>query len=156
MLRSNKKDTSSSKSKTPSAKPTTGTNGLNSLVNGTEVDGTIKSESDIRIDGKITGKLICSAKVIIGPTGMVDGQVNCKNAVIEGSFEGELNVDELLNVRETAKINGEVSTNKLIIQSGAVFNVSCVMGAGGKAGSNPIILKDSGKVDGPGKSSSTK
>ncbi len=154
MLRSSKKDNTSSKTKTPSAKPTSSTNGLNSLVNGTEVEGTIKSESDIRIDGKIQGKLLCNAKVIIGPTGIVDGEVNCKNAVIEGSFEGSLNVDELLNVRETAKINGEVSTNKLIIQSGAVFNVSCVMGAGGKSGSSPIILKDTGKVDGPGTSSS--
>ena len=123
--KSNKKDMS--KSKTPASKPTP-TNGLNSLVKGTVIDGTIKSTSDIRIDGSIKGKLDCSAKVIIGPTGGVSGEIKCKNAVIEGSFDGHLFVEELLNIRETAKVEGEISTGKLIVQSGAVFNVSCIMG----------------------------
>ena len=126
MFSGNKKEVS--KTKTPSSKPSQSSNGLNSLVQGTEIEGTIKSNSDIRIDGAIKGKLTCSAKVIIGQTGKVSGEVYCKNAVIEGSFDGLLNVDELLNVRETAKVDGDVRTNKLIIQSGAVFNVSCVMG----------------------------
>ena len=129
MFSGNKKETT--KSKTPTAKPTSnGNGGLNSLVQGTSVEGTIQSDSDIRIDGKIKGKLVCNAKVIIGPTGHISGEVNCKNAVIEGNFDGILQVKELLNVRETAKIDGEVTTNKLIIQSGAIFNVSCVMGGG--------------------------
>ncbi len=126
MFSCNKKEMT--KSKTPSSKPSSTSYGLNSLVEGTQIDGTIKSDSDIRIDGAIKGKLTCTAKVIIGPTGKVSGEVFCKNAVIEGTFDGVLNVDELLNVRETAKVDGDVRTNKLIIQSGAVFNVSCVMG----------------------------
>ena len=42
---------------------------LNSLVKGTIVEGTVSSESDIRIDGNIKGTLTCKAKVIVGPTG---------------------------------------------------------------------------------------
>lgn len=102
---------------------------LNSLVKGTIVEGTVKSESDIRVDGTIKGSLTCGAKLIIGPSGSVEGEVKCKNAVIEGKFDGNLSVAELLNVRETAKITGDVKTNKLIVQSGAVFNVACQMGA---------------------------
>jgi cytoskeletal protein CcmA (bactofilin family) len=105
---------------------------LNSLVQGTVVEGTVKSESDIRIDGAIKGKLFCDAKVIIGPTGFVEGQIRCQNAVIEGKFEGIIEVAELLNIRETAKISGEVTTDKLIVQSGAIFNVTCSMGSGQK------------------------
>ncbi|HQU58682.1 MAG TPA: polymer-forming cytoskeletal protein, partial [Saprospiraceae bacterium] len=105
------------------------THSLNSLVQGTTVEGTVKSESDIRIDGAIKGKLFCDAKVIIGPTGFVEGQIRCQNAVIEGKFEGTLEVAELLNIRETAKISGEVTTDKLIVQSGATFNVTCSMGS---------------------------
>lgn len=101
---------------------------LNSLVKGTVVEGTVKSESDIRIDGTIKGKLFCDAKVIIGPSGYVEGEIRCENAVIEGKFEGNLQVSELLNIRETANISGEVRTNKLIVQSGATFNVACSMG----------------------------
>lgn len=154
MLRSNKKEPATTPSTSASSKtPSTSNGGLNSLVHGTEIEGTIKSNSDIRVDGKINGKLMCNAKVIIGPTGIVTGEVNCQNAVIEGAFEGNLNVSELLNIRETAKINGEVNTNKLIIQSGAVFNVSCVMNTGVKPPSSPSSspFKDPGKIDGPAK-----
>ncbi|MCB0558650.1 MAG: polymer-forming cytoskeletal protein [Lewinellaceae bacterium] len=121
----NKKE--ASKGKSSSFMPS-GTHALNSLVTGTIVEGTVKSESDIRIDGTIKGKLFCDAKVIIGPTGYVEGEIRCQNAVIEGKFEGNLHVAELLNIRETANISGEVVTNKLIVQSGATFNVTCSMG----------------------------
>ncbi len=102
---------------------------LNSLVNGTVVEGTVKSENDIRIDGTIKGKLFCDAKAIIGPTGYVEGEIRCQNAVIEGKFEGILHVAELLNIREAASVSGEVQTSKLIVQSGAIFNVTCSMGS---------------------------
>ena len=109
--------------------PTTASHSLNTLVKGTVVEGTVKSESDIRIDGIIKGSLNCNAKVIIGPSGFIEGEVKCANAVIEGRFEGSLQVTELLNVRENAKVSGDVRTNKLIVQSGATFNVDCKMGS---------------------------
>ncbi len=138
--KSNKKDMS--KSKSTVSKPTSSGSGLNSLVDGTVVEGTVQSAGDIRVDGAIKGKLNCSAKVIIGPTGKVSGEINCKNAVIEGNFDGNLQVDELLNIRETAKVEGEISTGKLIVQSGAVFNVSCVMG-GKKTNIGSLVNKPS-------------
>ena len=126
MFGNNKKETSKSGS-TSSTSPTK-SHSLNSLVKGTVVSGTVNSDSDIRVDGKIEGKLICKAKVIIGPTGFVQGEIHCANAVIEGKFDGELFVTDLLNIRESANIKGEVQTKKLIVQSGATFNVSCQMG----------------------------
>jgi len=108
--------------------PSSSPHSLNTLVKGTTVEGTISCESDIRIDGTVKGSLDCKAKVIIGPHGLIDGDVICQNAVIEGRFEGTLQVAELLNVRETAQVNGDIKTNKLIVQSGAIFNVACKMG----------------------------
>lgn len=104
--------------------PSPATHSLNSLVQGTYVEGKIKATSDIRIDGAIKGELNCEAKVIIGPTGTIEGTIRCKNAVIEGRFDGTLDVMELLNVRETAKVTGEVSYGKLNVQSGAVISGS--------------------------------
>lgn len=104
--------------------PTPATHSLNSLVQGTYVEGKIKAASDIRIDGTIKGDLDCEAKVIIGPTGVIEGTIRCKNAVIEGRFDGTLTVAELLNVRETAKVTGEVSYGKLNVQSGAIISGS--------------------------------
>ena len=115
--------------------PSSPSHALNTLVHGTIVEGTVNSDSDIRIDGTIKGSLHCKAKVIIGPTGNVEGDIRCKNAVIEGRFEGNIQVAELLNIRETATISGDVRTNKLIVQSGAVFNVACDMGKNSKKGS---------------------
>lgn len=108
--------------------PAATTHALNSLVQGTAMTGDIKADSDIRIDGALKGTLQCKSKVIIGPTGSVEGEVKCANAVIEGRFEGILFVSELLHVKETARISGKINTEKIIVQSGAVFNVTCQMG----------------------------
>ena len=119
-------------------------NSFNSLVQGTSIEGTVKSEKDIRVDGRIIGTLHCDAKVVIGPTGVIEGEIRCANAVIEGAFKGKLFVQELLNVRETAEINGDVQTGRLVVQSGAVFNVKCLMGDA--AGSSAPGAKKAGRA----------
>jgi len=101
---------------------------LNSIVEGTKIEGKVNCNNDIRIDGELIGSLHCKGKVVVGPTGNIEGDINCQNAVIEGTFKGILNISELLNVRESANINGEVTAQKLTIQAGAIFNVSCKMG----------------------------
>jgi cytoskeletal protein CcmA (bactofilin family) len=108
--------------------PTSSSHSLNSLVQGTVVEGKVKATNDIRIDGSIKGDLICDAKVIIGPSGTVEGTIKCENAVIEGRFDGKMQVKELLNIRESAKVTGEVSYGKLIVQSGAVISGSYEVG----------------------------
>ncbi len=113
--------------------PTSTPNALNALAKGTVVEGSIRCDNDLRIDGTIKGKLTCQSKVIIGPTGAVEGEIKCQNAVIEGRFKGNLHVSELLNVRETAEVDGEITTNKLLVQSGARFNVTCKMDSGSSA-----------------------
>ena len=105
-----------------------GLSSINSLSKGTNIEGTIFAESDIRVDGKVNGTLDCKGKLIVGPTGVVEGTITCVNAVIEGVIKGNLTVAELLHVKESATINGEIVTDKLIVQAGAVFNVKCQMG----------------------------
>lgn len=105
-----------------------GSGSTNSLVAGSSVEGTIVASSDIRIDGSLKGILDCKGRVIIGPEGSVDGEITCENAVIEGRFSGKLKVKDLLNVRENANIQGDVQADKLLVQPGAVYNVTCSMG----------------------------
>lgn len=116
-------------SATKSSSSSSSLGALNTLVEGTVVEGQVTAKSDIRVDGMIRGSLTCEGKVIIGATGFVEGQIKCDSAVIQGRFEGTLDVNDLLNVRQTAKINGEISTGKLIVESGAIFNVTCKMGS---------------------------
>ncbi len=150
MWNNKKKDTPQKNTIIPSA----GTPSLNSIVQGTNLEGTISAESDIRIDGTIKGSLTCKAKVIIGPTGYVDGEIQCANSLIEGRFVGTLQVSNLLHIKETADVNGDISTGKLIVEPGAVFNVSCNMS--NKSGNGSVastkeaknIVKKAAKVNG--------
>ena len=100
----------------------------NSLVQGTNIEGSLQADKDIRIDGTLTGTLNCKGKVIIGPTGYISGDVQCENAVIEGRFEGMMMVSDVLHVKETARVEGDVTTQKLVVQPGSIFNVKCKMG----------------------------
>lgn len=145
MFGSKKKEADSTSSK-KSMMPSSTSNSINSLVVGTRIEGTVTSENDIRIDGTVVGTLTCKAKVIIGPSGVVEGDVQCENAVIEGRFEGNLKVNELLTVKETAEIHGDVNTNKLFVQSGSTFNVTCRMGAS----KNKIGASSNGKKSNKG------
>ncbi|HEX5111321.1 MAG TPA: polymer-forming cytoskeletal protein [Saprospiraceae bacterium] len=125
---------------------TPSTSSSNSLIQGTNVEGTVYAEKDIRIDGTMKGTLICKGKVIIGPTGTIIGDVQCENAVIEGRFDGILTVGEVLHVKETAKIEGDISTQKLIVQPGSIFNVKCKMGNQNGA-SRKVNLEDDELVE---------
>lgn len=120
------KDNNQKSSKSSSAPVSSG---LNSIVSGTTLEGVVHANSDIRIDGTIKGALHCTAKVIIGPSGVVEGEITCQNAIIEGRFQGNIQVKELLNVREKAVIVGDVKTATLIVQSGGVIDGTCDMGS---------------------------
>lgn len=102
--------------------------GINSLGSNTSIKGDLTAKADIRLDGELTGNLNCGGKLILGPKGKIKGEIICNNAVIEGKIEGVLKVKDHLHVKETAQIMGEISTSKLTVQSGAVFNVKCDMG----------------------------
>jgi len=133
----------------PTSTPTSSNSGggtINSIGKGTKINGEVASENDIRVDGEIVGTLKCKGKLIIGPSGLIDGTVNCTNAVVEGSFKGKLVVKELLNVRQNSKIDGEISTGQLTVEPGAEFNVSCIMGNNGSSNSS-IKPKKSGKPE---------
>jgi cytoskeletal protein CcmA (bactofilin family) len=104
------------------------TNVSNSLVEGTQVTGNIIAPNDIRIDGVLIGNLDCQGRVIIGTQGKIEGDVTCNNAIIEGTFTGTIVVKELLTVKDSGVVNGDITTDKLMVQTGALFNVTCNMG----------------------------
>jgi len=123
MFGNNKKSTSESQSISSS-----GSSAINTIVNGTHIEGVINAKSDLRIDGHVEGTINTSGRLIIGTTGKVQGDALCQNAVIEGTFRGNLTVSEILDVREAANVVGEIKTGKLLVQNGAVFSGNCDMG----------------------------
>ena len=102
--------------------------GTNQIMSGTTISGDIICDGNIRIDGTLNGNLSAKGKVVIGPNGIIDGELNCQNADISGTVKAKVTVAELLSLKATAKLTGDISTNKLSIEPGANFSGACSMG----------------------------
>lgn len=99
----------------------------NRIVEGTSIVGDIVSKADFRLDGELIGNFTSQGKLVIGTTGVIKGEIICNNADIEGEFHGKIKVLEVLNIKATAKIHGEVAVGKLSIEPGADFTATCTM-----------------------------
>jgi cytoskeletal protein CcmA (bactofilin family) len=99
----------------------------NRIVEGTIIKGDINSQADFRLDGELIGNFQSNGKIVIGPAGSVTGDIVCKNADIEGKFNGKIQVVEVLNVKSKASIHGEVVVGRLSVEPGADFSASCIM-----------------------------
>lgn len=99
----------------------------NRIVEGTKIKGDIESVADFRLDGHLVGNFHSKGKLVIGPAGSVTGDISAQNVDVEGKTEGKINVDDILNVKATATINGEVICGKLSVEPGAKFTATCAM-----------------------------
>jgi cytoskeletal protein CcmA (bactofilin family) len=93
----------------------------------TKIQGEIHSQEDFRVDGEFEGTLITSGKLVVGEKGKLTGTIKVGNAEIQGTVSGDLVVDDLLSIKKSARIEGNVKTKKLAIEPGAVFNATCEM-----------------------------
>jgi cytoskeletal protein CcmA (bactofilin family) len=102
-------------------------NSLNLINSGTEIIGDLISNGDVRIDGMLRGTVHTKAKLVIGSTGMIEGDVKAQNSDISGHVKGNISVDELLTLKANAKVHGDIITKKLVVETGAEFNGKCQM-----------------------------
>lgn len=100
----------------------------NLLGNGTTIKGDIESNGDIRIDGHLIGSLKSNGKVTIGQTGVMEGDLTCKQTEISGVVKGTIKCDELTALKSTSKVEVDLNTKQLLIEVGAQFTGKCVMG----------------------------
>ena len=101
---------------------------INIIGIGTEITGDLSTKGDIRIDGKITGDVKSKAKVVIGSTGEVIGNIISESAEVSGFVTGNLNTSEILFLKATANVKGNVSSNKLVVENGANLSGHCQTG----------------------------
>jgi cytoskeletal protein CcmA (bactofilin family) len=102
---------------------------VNLIGSGTKIVGDITSAGDVRIDGYLTGNIIIAGKFVLGPNGIVEGNITSVNADLSGEVKGTVNVSDTLSLKSTSKINGDIITSKLVIEPGALFTGTCNMGA---------------------------
>jgi cytoskeletal protein CcmA (bactofilin family) len=101
---------------------------LNFLGGGTVVDGTIRANNSVRVDGKVKGKLICKNTLTVGINGEIEGEVEAKNAIIGGKIKGKIKVAEKLVLEAKSVLMGDLKASKLLIDEGAVFEGNSDMG----------------------------
>lgn len=94
---------------------------------GTTLTGDLRSENDLRVDGTIHGNVYCSAKIIIGATGTVEGNIECVQADISGKILGDIEVKELLQLHDQCQVQGNIKASKLQVEPTAIFNGKCTM-----------------------------
>lgn len=124
-------------------------NTINLISSGTDITGDINSTGDLRIDGTVTGTLNTKGKIVIGPTGKVKGEVICKNSEISGIIEGKITVGQLLNLKSSCKIIGDISTSKLSIEPGAKFTGNCKMSENDNNGETAGSITEKGPEKAP-------
>lgn len=101
---------------------------VNIIGAGTQIEGEIKTDSDIRIDGKVKGTITSKSKIVVGATGIVDGDLICDTADVSGKIFGKVEVTDLLFLKSSGYLEGDIITGKLVVEAGARFTGSCKMG----------------------------
>ncbi|MEG1762015.1 MAG: polymer-forming cytoskeletal protein [Bacteroidales bacterium] len=99
----------------------------NIISAGTKFKGEFVSGGNIRIDGNFIGDIKLEGKLIVGPSGTVQGNIVCQVAELDGRVEASIEVKEYLILRSTAIVIGDVVTDKISIEQGATFLGNCKM-----------------------------
>ncbi len=104
-------------------------NSINLIGADTTIIGNINSQGDIRIDGTIKGDILTKGKLVVGPSGKIEGNVTCQNADVSGEIKGKISITDLIALKSTAKILGDMVVGKISIEPNALFTGTCNMGA---------------------------
>lgn len=103
-------------------------NQINMIGEGTVFEGTLTSESDVRISGRVDGKLEVKGKVIVAQEGSVEGEITAASLDVAGRVQGEVVVEERVVLKSSARVEGNIQTARLVVEEGASFNGRCQMG----------------------------
>jgi len=117
------------KNKTDMQQEKTNGGGATLIGAGTTLKGDISSNSDLRIDGTVLGNIHSAAKIIIGSSGVVEGDISCNQSDIVGKVSGNVRAKELLQLRGECVVTGNLYAGKLQVEPSATFNGQCHMGA---------------------------
>jgi len=114
----------------------TANSSINIISEGTSIKGDINASGDTRIDGELIGNITSKGKLVVGPKGKIAGEIKCNNVEVSGFIKGKVTITELLIMKASSKIEGDIVAGKLSVEPGAIFTGSCAMGGSNTAVSN--------------------
>jgi cytoskeletal protein CcmA (bactofilin family) len=101
---------------------------INIISENTSIKGDIISGGDLRIDGELNGNVKTEGRLVVGAQGKLEGEINCNNIEVSGYVKGKIIAKELLTMKSSARIFGEITAGKLSVEPGSLFTGSCSMG----------------------------
>lgn len=101
---------------------------INIISEGTKIKGDIIANGDIRIDGELTGNISAQGRLVVGTKGKIEGEITCNNIEVSGYINGKVKASELLNMKSTSTIDGDIAAGKLSVEPGSKFTGTCTMG----------------------------
>jgi len=119
---------------------------VNLVGEGTVFEGTLQAEHDVRASGTIIGTLRIDGKVMVAESGSVEGEVFAANADVAGHVQGELHVEERLVLRSSARVEGTLETDRLVVEEGAQFTGECEMDARVSSDASSSVKENVGRT----------
>ena len=92
-----------------------------------KVTGSLFVKGGVRVDGEVEGKIESDGFVTIGSSGLAKSDIKAKECLVSGKVKGNIVVEESLELDKSAKLNGNIITRILRINTGAIFNGNCSM-----------------------------
>lgn len=115
----------------------------NYIRDGTVLEGTLRTESDVQAKGILKGPLaVDGQEAVLSEDGVVEGALVAPRAIVDGSVRGELDAEERLRLGSTAHVEGRTRTDRLVVEEGARFDGACEMPAPVEVSGEPV-RKDS-------------
>lgn len=109
---------------------------LNLIGAGTTVEGKIRTQGSLRVDGKVTGEVHAAENLAVGLTGEIEGGVTGRNVTIGGKVKGNITSVDKLVLEGKSVVRGDVKATKLVIDEGAVFDGRITMTENRPTGQN--------------------
>ena len=102
-------------------------NDVSRIAQGAAIRGDFYSAADIRVDGQVDGTLCSEGKVVVGETARLSGKMFCTNVDFWGKMDGDIFVKDLLSLKSSAVVNGNIHVRKIQVEMGAQINGSFKM-----------------------------
>ena len=113
------------------------------LGKGSEFDGKLTFEGQVRIDGKFSGQIFTKDTLVVGEGARVNAEINAGTVIVNGVVEGNIKATQLIELHTPGRVKGNLETPSLSIDKGVMFEGSCKMD-GAKGGSQtPTPLSSS-------------
>lgn len=98
------------------------------IAKGTLIEGKFTSNEDAQVNGTIKGEVHCKKRLLMGPTGWIEGTIHTHSAIIKGHIKGTIVVQGVLHLHSTAKVDGVILAAALQVEEGAQYNGECKIG----------------------------